>query len=472
MSKHGFCVCTCASIIAFALVTVFASGAFAQACTDITSCNFSSLNGILLIDGKRFKSLADAVAACPQTCWIIDNLPEKFSTNPFSAIGNKSVQVTLGRGTWLTDTTIVVPTKSQLEGSGRGDPGFSGTVIQASTSFPPNAPVVDMGNAATSMGVRVENLTIDCNNIAGCIGLQNVRSQEQSGARHVLIENITGVGLDIEGSAAQNSGPYEDMEFAGGIDFNVTTASLCARIINVPAFRGMHGATCNFNNYEIHPAIGIQMDTTGTLNDIHIEGATTGIGVGVSVPASGAMLQNIYGGGPNMQTLVHVYSGREILLTGLVRSTTPNLVKYNGHTVHSAQLGFYVVHNAGHHAPGAAVYAPPSAVNSPTEPPSRFEAESYVESAEAMSVCSGTVTLDAKGQAEVQLPESFDTASREFRYQLTPVGAAASLFVAQEIRGRTFRIAGGSPGLKVSWQVSGIRHEPEGETPGQAASNN
>src|SRR5256886_12773100 len=53
---------------------------------------------------------------------------------------------------------------------------------------------------------------------------------------------------------------------------------------------------------------------------IHIEGATTGIGVGVSIPASGAMLQNIYGGGPNMQTLVHVYSGREILLTGLVRS--------------------------------------------------------------------------------------------------------------------------------------------------------
>jgi hypothetical protein len=87
-------------------------------------------------------------------------------------------------------------------------------------------------------------------------------------------------------------------------------------------------------------------------------------------------------------------------------------------------------------------------------------------------VCSGTVTLDAKGQAEVQLPESFDTASREFRYQLTPVGAAASLFVAQEIRGRTFRIAGGSPGLKVSWQVSGIRHEPQDETPGQAASNN
>jgi len=121
LSKRNLCVSLCVVSLAITFVTVFASGAFAQACADITSCNFSSLNGILLVDGVKHKSLAAAIAACPQTCWIIDNFPEKLSANPFLNIGNKSVKVTLGRGTWITDTTIVVPTKSQLEGSGRGD---------------------------------------------------------------------------------------------------------------------------------------------------------------------------------------------------------------------------------------------------------------------------------------------------------------------------------------------------------------
>src|SRR5256885_12400078 len=120
-----------------------------------------------------------------------------------------------------------------------------------------------------------------------------------------------------------------------------------------------------------------------------------------------------------MQTLVHVYSGREILLTGLVRSTTPNLVAYNGHTVHSGNLAFYVVHNAGHHPPGAAAYAPPAPSGSSSGPAEKFYGQSYVESAEAMSVCSGTVMLDDSGQAEVKLPDGFDAANREFRYQLT-----------------------------------------------------
>jgi hypothetical protein len=455
--------------VASATIAVFGQSVFAQGCIDINSCNPSNLNGIIFVDGAKHKSLASAIDACPQTCWIIDNFPEKFSADPFTTIGNKSVKVTFGRGTWITAVPIVVPTKTQLEGSGRGDPGFSGTVIQADASFPTGAPVMEMGNAATSMGVRVENLTIDCNNVAACIGLQNLRSQEQSGARHVLIENITGIGLDVEGSAAQNSGPYEDMEFAGGVDFKVTPASLCAKIVNVPAFRGLHGATCNFNNYTIHPAIGIQMDSQGTLNDIHVEGTDIGIGVGVSTLGTGVILQNIYGGGSNIRTLVRVYSGQEILLSGLVRSTTPNLLVHNGHTVHAASLASYVIHNGGHHPPGMAAFGETGEYSGndngangnspgPRMPP---EDTSFVESPDLMRVYSGTAVLDTNGEAEVKLPASFDPASQEFRYQLTPIGGFASVYIAREIQGNSFHIAGGTAGLKVSWQVTAIHHDVE-----------
>src|SRR5258708_33541584 len=91
------------------------------------------------------------------------------------------------------------------------------------------------------MGVRVEKRTIDCNNVPGWIRLQDLRAQEQSGARQLLIENITGIGLDVEGSAAQNSGPFDDLELYGSTDLNGTATSLFARVGNLQAFRGIHG---------------------------------------------------------------------------------------------------------------------------------------------------------------------------------------------------------------------------------------
>jgi hypothetical protein len=47
-----------------------------------------------------------------------------------------------------------------------------------------------------------------------------------------------------------------------------------------------------------------------------------------------------------------------------------------------------------------------------------------------------------------------------FRYQLTSIGEPApNLHVAREISNNRFDIAGGKSGLKVSWQVTGIRKD-------------
>lgn len=77
-----------------------------------------------------------------------------------------------------------------------------------------------------------------------------------------------------------------------------------------------------------------------------------------------------------------------------------------------------------------------------------------------LNLYSGNVTLDANGGAIVQLPEWFGALNKDFRYQLTAIGAAApSLYISQEIQNNSFRIAGGKPGLKVSWQVAGVRQD-------------
>ena len=48
---------------------------------------------------------------------------------------------------------------------------------------------------------------------------------------------------------------------------------------------------------------------------------------------------------------------------------------------------------------------------------------------------------------------------------MTAIGAPApNLYVADKLSGGRFRIAGGEPGMEVSWMVTGIRHDPLAET--------
>ena len=72
----------------------------------------------------------------------------------------------------------------------------------------------------------------------------------------------------------------------------------------------------------------------------------------------------------------------------------------------------------------------------------------------------GVITLDTHGEAWVDLPEWFETLNRNFRYQLTAIGTPApDLHIAEEISYNRFKIAGGTSGLKISWQVTGIRQD-------------
>ena len=68
--------------------------------------------------------------------------------------------------------------------------------------------------------------------------------------------------------------------------------------------------------------------------------------------------------------------------------------------------------------------------------------------------------LDTAGEAWVNLPEYFEALNRDFRYQLTAVGASGpNLYIAEKIVGNRFKIAGGAPGMEVSWQITGIRQD-------------
>ncbi|MGH3599609.1 MAG: hypothetical protein ACRDQH_04910, partial [Pseudonocardiaceae bacterium] len=98
-------------------------------------------------------------------------------------------------------------------------------------------------------------------------------------------------------------------------------------------------------------------------------------------------------------------------------------------------------------------------IDHPLDPERRWLSHSFVESPDMMNVYNGNVTLDGAGTAMVELPDYFDALNTDFRYQLTPIGASAPVYVARKVSGNKFGIAGGTPGLEVSWQVTGVRQD-------------
>ena len=122
-------------------------------------------------------------------------------------------------------------------------------------------------------------------------------------------------------------------------------------------------------------------------------------------------------------------------------------------------------------------------IDHPLDPANKYLCHSFVESPDMKNVYDGVVVLDNKGKAEIELPDWFGILNKDFRYQLTAIGAPGpNLYIAEEISDATtntntkysksssnknknknnsrFKIAGGASGMKVSWQVTGIRKDP------------
>ena len=99
-------------------------------------------------------------------------------------------------------------------------------------------------------------------------------------------------------------------------------------------------------------------------------------------------------------------------------------------------------------------------IDHPLDPANTYLNHSFVESDARKNVYDGTVVLDDDGTATVLLPSWFERLNRDVRYQLTAIGAPApELHIADELADNRFRIAGGRAGLKVCWQVTGIRQD-------------
>lgn len=98
-------------------------------------------------------------------------------------------------------------------------------------------------------------------------------------------------------------------------------------------------------------------------------------------------------------------------------------------------------------------------IDHPSDPTNYYLEHSVIESDGYKTAYDGTIVLNEAGEGLVALPRYVEQIAGDFRYQLTSIGGFSPVYIASEVRDGSFRIAGGKAGLKVSWQLVGIRKD-------------
>jgi len=89
-------------------------------------------------------------------------------------------------------------------------------------------------------------------------------------------------------------------------------------------------------------------------------------------------------------------------------------------------------------------------IDHPQKPATHYLRHFCAEGPEPNTLYRGTVTLNAQGEAIVELPSYFEALNADFSYHLTCIGDYAPVYIKQKIQGNRFVIAGGKPGMEVS----------------------
>ena len=98
-------------------------------------------------------------------------------------------------------------------------------------------------------------------------------------------------------------------------------------------------------------------------------------------------------------------------------------------------------------------------IDHPLDPANKYLYHSFVESPDMKNIYDGVATLNTNGEATIEMPDWFGVLNRDFRYQLTCIGGFAPVYIAEELANNQFKIGGGRAGMRISWQITGIRQD-------------
>lgn len=297
------------------------------------------------------------------------------------------------------------------------------------------------------------------------------------------VAGLSTSGYGVYGQAAQIGVRGENWNPSGsGVNGEaLATSGNAAGVVgrgNSPTGAGVYGNA---------PAFGVAGDASAPTG-IGVKGlasATSGNATGVAGYSNSPTGAGVYGSSPGLGVAGDGSTGNGIGVKGVGGPTGTGVAGYSAGTGVFGSGGWNGVYGEATVDYGVGVYGQgilfPNAragqffgnvwvngtlsknagsfkIDHPLDPENKYLYHSFVESPDMMNIYNGNVTLDASGSAWIELPAWFEALNREFRYQLTPLGDWSACWVAQEIARNRFRIQGG-PGARVSWQVTGIRHD-------------
>ena len=353
------------------------------------------------------------------------------STGGVGALGT----ATAGSGlTYGVYGSVLSPAGVAVYGTATGGTGVAGNttgatgygVYGANTAATGNAFGV-YGSSASSAGYAVYGNNTAASGsaygVAGTtassagVGVLGVASAANGTVYGVYGSSVSPTGVSVYGTATKGTGVVGAT--ASGSGYGVYGANNSA---SGNAF-GVYGTTASTAGYAVR---GVATASSGTSYGVY--GASlspNGVGVAASATGSGTALSATAQAGG----LAGQFSGN-VKITGNLTVTG---------TVSKGGGSFRIDH--------------------PLDPQHKYLYHSFVESPDMMNIYNGVVTLSKSGDAVVKLPEWFDALNRDFRYQLTCIGGFAPVYIADEVAGNQFKIGGGKAGMKVSWQVTGIRKD-------------
>lgn len=213
--------------------------------------------------------------------------------------------------------------------------------------------------------------------------------------------------------------------------------------------------TTNIFRVQTNGGTSIGSDTEADANGLRVSGETNlmgRLGVGVASPNSTLHVNSSLDVGLRIQ--INSNSKLKVLNNGGVAigsdySTVPtNGMKVKG----DVEIVGVLTHGTG-----------VVKMDHPKDPANKYLNHNAVISSDMMNIYNGNIVTDTKGQAWVEMPDWFDALNKEFRYQLTVIGSFDRAMIAEEIMDNKFLIRTETGNVKVSWQVTGVRHDPWAE---------
>ena len=291
---------------------------------------------------------------------------------------------------------------------------------------------------------------------------------------------VVGVSLAISGTSNGVSG-FTSSTIGNGVSGYATSTTggnngVYGQAIS-PDGNGVTGV--NESTTGGNGVVGASSATSGSSNGVYgFTSSTAGNGVyGYAIATSGVD-NGVYGktispSGNGVQGVAYATTGSGVGVSGVSMSNAGTAGLFttaaggsilNGYTgatrmfyVDSAGDGYFAgnLTVTGQITKGSGSFR----IDHPLDPANQYLSHSFVESPDMMNIYNGNVTTNARGLTTVVLPDYFEALNGDFRYQLTVIGQFAQAIVAKEIDHGRFTIKTSRPNVKVSWQVTGIRHD-------------